>query len=108
MRQDKVTVSRKRTHRPASVRHTGGNRILENTRVAPRAVEPPAAAIQAPSKNWLFATVSSLALAFAWSYWPVLVNLAETWSKEPDYSHGFLVAPIALAILWFRRASFPG
>lgn len=42
--------------------------------------------------------------ALAASYAPNLAELAGQWSHEPNYSHGFLVAPIALAILWQRRS----
>lgn len=45
--------------------------------------------------------------AFCWAYWPTLLSLEETWNSEPDYSHGFLVAPIALYFLWVRRDRFP-
>ncbi len=43
-----------------------------------------------------------------WSYWPTLIELVDTWNREPDYSHGYLVLPLALYFLWDRRASFPG
>jgi len=39
----------------------------------------------------------------AWSYWPTLQSLAATWSRVTDYSHGFLVLPIAAFFLWARR-----
>lgn len=45
--------------------------------------------------------------AFLWSYWPTLQSLVEAWQTEPDYSHGFLVAPIAVWFLWMRRDAFP-
>ncbi|MBN2474400.1 MAG: exosortase/archaeosortase family protein [Pirellulales bacterium] len=45
---------------------------------------------------------------FAWAYWPTLVEFARTWVREPDYSHGFLVLPLALFFLWARRDRFPG
>jgi len=48
-----------------------------------------------------------LAVAFGWAYWPVFGRLIESWDKEPDYSHGYLVIPVALYILWFRRDSRP-
>ena len=41
--------------------------------------------------------------ALAVSYAPNLAGLVFQWSNVPNYSHGFLVAPIALAILWQRR-----
>jgi exosortase len=43
-----------------------------------------------------------------WAYFPTVVELAVTWAREPDYSHGFLVIPLALTFLWLRRSSFPG
>ncbi|HVX15448.1 MAG TPA: exosortase/archaeosortase family protein [Pirellulales bacterium] len=44
---------------------------------------------------------------FFWSYWPVFGNLWRAWGQEADYSHGYLVGPVALAFLWVRRASCP-
>ncbi len=46
--------------------------------------------------------------AFLWSYWPTLVELVEAWNSEADYSHGFLVGPLAAYLLWARRDRFPG
>ena len=43
----------------------------------------------------LLAVLATLGFAYA----PNLVNLYRTWVREPDYSHGFLVIPIALVIL---------
>ncbi len=43
-----------------------------------------------------------------WSYWPTLTRLVETWIEVADYSHGFLVLPLAAAFLWVRRDRFPG
>lgn len=37
-----------------------------------------------------------------------MTNLAETWLRVADYSHGFLVLPLAGAFLWVRRDRFPG
>lgn len=48
-----------------------------------------------------------LAGTLAWSYWPTVVSMVATWEREPDYSHGFLVVPIAAYFLWVRRARFP-
>ena len=46
--------------------------------------------------------------AFLWAYWPTLVELVEAWNGEADYSHGFLVGPLAAYLLWARRDQFPG
>jgi exosortase len=44
---------------------------------------------------------------FLWANWTSLAELVHTWDREPDYSHGYLVGPIAILILWFRRDRFP-
>jgi len=48
-----------------------------------------------------------LAAVFLWSYWPTLAHLVSRWNAVADYSHGFLVAPLAIGFLWFRRDRFP-
>jgi exosortase len=40
-----------------------------------------------------------------WSYAPNFRELAQRWAQDPDYSHGYLVIPVALAILWRRHAT---
>jgi exosortase len=45
--------------------------------------------------------------ALAASYAPNLYNLGRQWAAEPNYSHGFLVIPIALVILWQRKDELP-
>lgn len=54
-----------------------------------------------PGPGLVAGVVVTAALAVA--YAPNLAELALQWANEPNYSHGFLVAPIALAILWQRR-----
>ncbi len=46
----------------------------------------------------LAAVVASL----AWAYAPDLEGMYQLWVREPDYTHGFLVLPIALFIFWRR------
>ena len=55
----------------------------------------------APATPW--AALGLLAAAFLWCYWPTLATMAERWSVEPQYSHGFLVPVFALAVLLVRR-----
>ena len=43
-----------------------------------------------------------------WAYWPTIVELVRAWNNQPDYSHGFLVVPLAVYFLWARRDRFPG
>jgi exosortase len=39
----------------------------------------------------------------AWAYGSVLSDLAGTWRTNEQYSHGFLVVPFAVLLLWLRR-----
>lgn len=50
---------------------------------------------------------AGLAVLFVWAYWSTLVDVVAHWNSSPDYSHGFLVAPLAAYFLWARRDSFP-
>ena len=43
------------------------------------------------------------ALAFGLLYWQVLLKLVYDWSHDENYSHGFLIVPIALYFAWERR-----
>ena len=58
---------------------------------------------------WLIGVsfVAVFAGVLGWSYWPTLLELQRQWTVEPDYSHGFLVAPIAMAFLWMSRDLLP-
>jgi len=53
------------------------------------------------------ATIGAVLGAFFWSYRPTFQWLIRRWETEPDYSHGYLVAPIAIWFLWMRRDRFP-
>jgi exosortase len=39
----------------------------------------------------------------AWAFWTTLVELAQTWNSNPQYSHGFLVPAFAAFLLYLRR-----
>jgi len=49
----------------------------------------------------------ALLVTFLWSYWPTLNKIVAAWINQPDYSHGFIVLPVALFFIWARRSSFP-
>lgn len=53
---------------------------------------------QIPLGDALAVAVVAGALGFA--YWTTLTELVQIWKREPDYSHGFLVIPIAVVILY--------
>ncbi len=46
-------------------------------------------------------------IAIVWAYWPTLHEMMHQWDLQPDYSHGYLVMPIALFFLWSRRETLP-
>src|SRR5204863_3404597 len=48
--------------------------------------------------------LSLLAASGLFLYRGVLVSLVRDWMTDGNYSHGFLVAPIALYLGWQRRA----
>lgn len=54
------------------------------------------------------ATVALLiAAASAYAFWPTLAGLYSKWVNDPQYSHGLLVAPFAIGLLWAKRERFP-
>lgn len=48
------------------------------------------------------AGAAALAAAIVWSFYPSFVYLARWW-EDSNYSHGWIIIPIALYILWQRR-----
>lgn len=68
----------------------------------------PAEVVPARFGSWEFLAAAAIVLAtFVWMFWPTLAELAQVWEQEPDYSHGYLVVPISLLLLWMRRDRFP-
>lgn len=47
-----------------------------------------------------------LAACFAWVYQHVLAKLVHDWHVDDNYSHGFLIVPIAIYFAWERRDRF--
>ena len=51
--------------------------------------------------------VGAVALSvLAIAYWDVAVQLVHAWSTDDNYSHGFLIPPIAAFLAWERRHRF--
>ena len=75
------------------------------------------ALVNSPSRSETFRTVFGavrpaaagllvvLVAVTAWSYWPVLAEMAGKWSADPQYSHAYLVPLFSLYLLWSRRAA---
>ena len=51
------------------------------------------------------ATALTVGLAMG-SFTPVLYHMVLHWKRVPDYSHGFLGAPLAAYFAWERRDAF--
>ena len=49
-----------------------------------------------------------LIVAFLYAFHPTIQWMISVWRTEPDYSHGFLVLPLAALILHLKSDSFPG
>lgn len=47
-----------------------------------------------------------LLLAFVFVFLPTWQNLVRVWSSSDDYSHGFLIVPLSLFIVWLKRDEF--
>ena len=45
--------------------------------------------------------------ALAWAYFPTMSDLFHKWLKDPQYSHGLLVPPFSLYLLYRNRDKFP-
>jgi exosortase len=57
---------------------------------------------------FLIAPLIGLIGCFLWAVWPALVAMADRWSTDPRYSHGYLVPMFAIALLWLRREQIQG
>lgn len=54
------------------------------------------------STPWMLACIG-LAVAFIIAFFPVLKNLFQTWLASGDNSHGLLILPLSLYIVWHHR-----
>jgi exosortase A len=51
----------------------------------------------------LYVSLTLLAGSFAILYWPVIVKLVSDWGQNDNYSHGYLIPPLAGYLIWERR-----
>ena len=66
---------------------------------------PTTSPLSIAERPWL-PTVVVGTLLLAWAYAPNFSYLINVWNTEPNYSHGFLVIPIAVMILWRRLSEW--
>lgn len=55
---------------------------------------------------WAALCLATAILAF-WFFGPTFRSLVDVWNTQPDYSYGYLVAPVAVLMLWIRRETMP-
>ena len=56
------------------------------------------------STAWRIVTAGILlSIAVAATYWEVITGLVRQWSHDDNYSHGFLILPLATYFAWQRR-----
>ncbi|MFM9066945.1 MAG: exosortase/archaeosortase family protein [Planctomycetota bacterium] len=63
---------------------------------------------EAVSWPWVMGLAVVSLIIGVWAYWPTLVEMVGAWEREADYSHGYLVVPLAIYFAWARKESFPG
>ena len=82
-------------HQPATV---------QDPEAGPSPAEGMSRSAQLP---WIVVSGVTLLIAILWAYWPTLGEMVYQWNRQPDYSHGFLVLPIAIWFLWSRLDTLP-
>ena len=101
-----TTAARLKARRPAR-RPSASRDTLVGSLASPISYSRPAQ-VNAVAPASRVALATALLAIGIWSYWPTIANLVETWLRVEDYSHGFLVLPMAGIFLWVRRDRFPG
>jgi len=95
----------------SSARPSVGRKQKTKARTATPAADLSASSAPASASqgDWRLALAAGIACLTVgvWSYWSTLAHLADTWYRVPDYSHGFLVAPLAVAFLVVKRRTYP-
>lgn len=59
------------------------------------------------SGNALWVSLGLFIVGLVWGYAPTIMQLAATWEREPDYSHGWFVVPIVGYLMWSMKSSMP-
>ncbi|MAT72670.1 MAG: exosortase [Planctomycetaceae bacterium] len=84
-----------------------GRTSIDDSAPATVGLREPASAARSQTGLLWSAASALLAAVIAWAYWPTFAALVDLWLRQPDYSHGFLVAPISVFFLWSRRDQRP-
>jgi exosortase len=93
--------------RDAHDRSSSGAACSPDAACSPGAFGAPGAA-WSPDAAWRLALTAGALACGAWSFWPTFLGLLDSWRRIPDYSHGFIVPPLAVLFLWLRRNQLAG
>ena len=63
----------------------------------------PAAPPDFRSIGMALATAAALVFTLVATHWTTFTRMADRWTHDPQYSHGFIVPIFALIVLWSRR-----
>src|SRR5215216_2730142 len=62
-------------------------------------------AVKIAIRQRLLGAVACLAMSYLWLFFPVLTKLVRDWANDANYSHGFLIIPLACYLAWERRSN---
>lgn len=66
-------------------------------------LSPPPAPAPTGIPRWGWAAALAIAAAFGYLYAPVIVDMVNNWSNDPDAAHGFIIPLVSGYLLWSRR-----
>jgi exosortase len=105
MRTDAVRIERAATSTetdkmPAAATHPSPNRRKDTSGAF--------STLRARLPTSVWPLIAAASIILVWAYWPSLSHLMGRWAREAEYSHGYFVLPVALAMLWHRRGMLTG
>lgn len=99
-----MSKTKKKNRRiPAAVENTT---VKEKVDASAAASKPPQE-LHKPTSVELVVALVVLGMLTLWAYWPTFVWMEDQWRNEPDYSHGYLILPLALVLLYKRIDLMP-
>ncbi len=58
---------------------------------------------QSPGRGIFSWGLLAIGVLFVWVFYPVIKELMLAWNESEEYSHGFLIVPVSLWIIWMKR-----
>lgn len=57
-----------------------------------------------PAWRWSLLMLGLLLAATGFAFYPTYASMVETWSRSETFTHGFLIVPIVLFLIWLKRS----